>query len=308
VNKRVTMVFTALLCLAYAITTTPAFAQSDSENLSQHPTGASSSVAESCFDCHDPVVQPKFDEVALKFGSSLNKVHFDAGVTCDSCHAKHEAKNLTGARPTIEACAKCHTALVDAYKNGEHFAAFRDLGFPHCATCHDVHAPTDAVTTDLTSPQEQGLESTRATCLSCHFTGSEYERTIFNLEATLDETDKVCGKLDVSIAGFSRLNSTLLPLIKVKTDPIPDGGYYRAMARAQLHGVGNGVDTNLSNMHKTLEETAHLTGVAFARVFAFYVTLILLALIVIIHNLRKAARRRLRYRLSGGVNSSNYKE
>ncbi len=264
--------------------------------------------AEFCFDCHDPVVHPKFDKVASKFVSSLNKVHRDAGVTCDVCHIKHDSANRAGARPALDACAKCHAKLVDAYKAGEHFAAFSQIGFPHCSTCHDIHAPTDALTTDLTSPQETGLESTRATCLSCHFSGSEHERTIFKLEMTLDETDKIGAKLDRAIGGFDRLNSALPPFMRVKTEYIPDGERFREWARAELHGVGGGVDKNFAALNDTLDETRSLIGIALARVIAFYGTLILAALIFTIHRLRKAIRRRKRLRFNVGMKGDFHKD
>lgn len=294
-----------VLALILAVPRTALYAQSETES----PDFSNSSTsAEACFNCHDPVVEPKFNDVALKFGSSLNTIHLEAGVGCGSCHSVHSAKNLAGAYPSLGVCAGCHASIVGAYKAGEHFKAFSELGFSHCAVCHDVHAPADAVTSDLTSPQEQGLESTRATCLSCHFTGSEHERTVFKYETALEDTDKVCGKLDVAITGYVRLNSTLPPFMRVKADSIPDGEYYRAMARAGLHGVGAGIDANLTAMTNTLEETIHLSAVAFARVFTFYGMLILIALIVIIHNMRKSARRRMRYRLGSGTNGRSNKE
>jgi cytochrome b subunit of formate dehydrogenase len=105
--------------------------------------------AEGCAACHDQ---------AQKLAKSAH-----AGLTCDTCHEKHEQyPHPSGvAKP---ACATCHEAQTGDYNRGVHGLAVKagNAGAPDCALCHgSAH--------ELIAPKSQAFRTAVPdTCGMCH--------------------------------------------------------------------------------------------------------------------------------------------
>ncbi len=110
----------------------------------------------SCKNCHAEQYNKVLDSVHQK---ALAGGNFNAAV-CTDCHNPHQQTRLTDkqtgallpdARLKIPlTCARCHSAIYDAYKQSVHGGALTTAGnldVPTCIDCHGVHNiqnPTEA--------------------------------------------------------------------------------------------------------------------------------------------------------------------
>ncbi|MCL5612033.1 MAG: hypothetical protein M1485_05695, partial [Chloroflexi bacterium] len=99
--------------------------------------------------------------------------NFNAAV-CTDCHNPHQQTRITDkttgallpeARLRIpQTCARCHSAIYDAYKNSVHGKALTvqgNLDVPTCIDCHGVHNIQDPTTV-------QFRNDTPLLCAKCH--------------------------------------------------------------------------------------------------------------------------------------------
>jgi nitrate/TMAO reductase-like tetraheme cytochrome c subunit len=124
----------------------------------------------SCSQCHSEQFNLTLDSVHQKALAAGNR---NAAV-CADCHNPHTQKPLTdkqtgklldSARLHIpETCARCHSAIYDAYKQSVHGKALTEEGntdVPTCIDCHGVHNIKDPTTATFRN-------STPYLCAQCH--------------------------------------------------------------------------------------------------------------------------------------------
>jgi len=122
-----------------------------------------------CQKCHEEQYNKTLDSVHMRAVAAGDT---NAAV-CTDCHNPHTQPVITDqngallpeARLSIpEICARCHSAIYDAYKQSVHGAALTQEGntdVPTCIDCHGVHNIVDPTTNAfrLQSPQ---------ICAKCH--------------------------------------------------------------------------------------------------------------------------------------------
>ena len=124
----------------------------------------------SCQKCHADQYNKVLDSVHQK---ALAGGNFNAAV-CTDCHNPHQQTRITDkttgellpeARLRIpQTCARCHSAIYDAYKNSVHGKALTvqgNLDVPTCIDCHGVHNIQDPTTV-------QFRNDTPLLCAKCH--------------------------------------------------------------------------------------------------------------------------------------------
>ena len=124
----------------------------------------------SCRNCHADQYNKVLDSVHQK---ALAGGNFNAAV-CTDCHNPHQQTRITDkttgallpeARLRIpQTCARCHSAIYDAYKNSVHGKALTvqgNLDVPTCIDCHGVHNIQDPTTV-------QFRNDTPLLCAKCH--------------------------------------------------------------------------------------------------------------------------------------------
>jgi len=124
----------------------------------------------SCEACHADQYNKVLDSVHQK---ALAGGNFNAAV-CTDCHNPHQQTRITDkttgellpeARLRIpQTCARCHSAIYDAYKNSVHGKALTvqgNLDVPTCIDCHGVHNIQDPTTV-------QFRNDTPLLCAKCH--------------------------------------------------------------------------------------------------------------------------------------------
>ena len=123
-----------------------------------------------CQECHSEQYQLALDSVhqtALAAGNNNAAV-------CTDCHNPHTQTRLTNivsgemleaARVHVpETCARCHSQIVDMYKESVHGSALiegQNLDVPTCIDCHGVHNIQDPTTNTFRN-------STPYLCAECH--------------------------------------------------------------------------------------------------------------------------------------------
>jgi hypothetical protein len=122
-----------------------------------------------CQKCHQEQYNKTLDSVHIRAVASGNK---NAAI-CTDCHNPHSQVTITDQNGTPlpdarlhipETCARCHSAIYEAYKQSVHGAALTQEGntdVPTCIDCHGVHNIVDPTTNAfrLSSPQ---------ICAKCH--------------------------------------------------------------------------------------------------------------------------------------------
>lgn len=124
----------------------------------------------SCSQCHAEQFNLTLDSVHQKALAAGNR---NAAV-CADCHNPHTQKKLTdeetgelldSARLHIpETCARCHSAIYNAYEQSVHGKALTEEGnldVPTCIDCHGVHDIKDPTTATFRN-------STPYLCAQCH--------------------------------------------------------------------------------------------------------------------------------------------
>jgi len=162
----------------------------------EHPTESLRDVKlkyyTSCQKCHTEQFDLTLDSVHQKALAQGNK---NAAV-CADCHNPHTQQRLTDdetgelldtARVHIpETCAKCHSAIYDAYEESVHGEALTEgnQDVPTCIDCHGVH--------DIQSATETTFHnSTPFLCAKCHTN-----------ETLMDEYDLSTQVLNTYVADF----------------------------------------------------------------------------------------------------------
>jgi hypothetical protein len=142
-----------------------------------HPQNVAKSAKEytlqykdTCNQCHATQAQQTMDNAHGQLAAQGN----ENTPTCANCHTPHATepilKDANGdPAPTENAkiamiCSKCHSAIVEQYKNSVHGAALFDeanLDVPACGDCHGIHNLKPARSTEfrLDSP---------LLCSECH--------------------------------------------------------------------------------------------------------------------------------------------
>jgi nitrate/TMAO reductase-like tetraheme cytochrome c subunit len=123
-----------------------------------------------CQQCHNEQYQKVLDSVHQR---ALAAGNTNAAV-CTDCHNPHTQTRLTdkttgelllGAKLVIpKTCAKCHSAIYDAYRNSVHGSALTNEGnqyVPTCIDCHGVHNIQNPTTATFRN-------STPYLCAKCH--------------------------------------------------------------------------------------------------------------------------------------------
>jgi hypothetical protein len=122
-----------------------------------------------CQKCHQEQYSKTLDSVHMRAIASGNK---NAAI-CTDCHNPHTQEVITDQNGTLlpearlqipETCARCHSAIFNAYKQSVHGTALtqeENTDVPTCIDCHGVHNITDPTSNAfrLTSPQ---------ICAKCH--------------------------------------------------------------------------------------------------------------------------------------------
>jgi hypothetical protein len=122
-----------------------------------------------CQKCHEEQYNKTLDSVHMQAVAAGNT----KAAICTDCHNPHSQPVITDsagallptARLSIpEICARCHSAIYDAYKQSVHGAALTQQGntdVPTCIDCHGVHNIVNPTTTAfrIQSPQ---------ICAKCH--------------------------------------------------------------------------------------------------------------------------------------------
>ncbi len=124
----------------------------------------------SCRNCHADQYNKILDSVHQR---ALAGGNFNAAV-CTDCHNPHQQIRITDkqtgallpqARLIIpQTCARCHSAIYDAYKQSVHGAALTsegNLDVPTCIDCHGVHNIQDPTTARFRN-------DTPLLCAKCH--------------------------------------------------------------------------------------------------------------------------------------------
>jgi hypothetical protein len=122
----------------------------------------------SCQKCHEKQFSLTLDSVHQKSLASGNK---NAAV-CADCHNPHTQQRITDENGKLSnyahlqipsTCAKCHSAIYDAYKQSVHGKALTEgnLDVPTCIDCHGVHNIQDPTTVTFRN-------STPYLCAKCH--------------------------------------------------------------------------------------------------------------------------------------------
>jgi hypothetical protein len=187
-----------------------------------------------CASCH-AAKSTLFQSAIARFENSLPAdLHFTYGLTCADCHAPHSEANPAGARPGLEACAGCHKAISEAYSNGGHYDAFRELGYNDCSACHKPHG-LERLESEITS--NSAIEAGDGFCATCHFPGSVHHSRIAEMKTVFQEISKKVKELGREQAGLMSKERLLPPPLRSKAQ---FGGPPEAMldeAKAALHGV-----------------------------------------------------------------------
>ncbi len=116
---------------------------------------------QTCEKCHSANYQKAQDSMHAQAAAEGN---LDAPV-CTDCHGHHDTAVPDEPRSLIsETCSKCHTDIVDAYKQSVHGAALlgdNNPDVPVCTDCHGVHNIQDSRTDEfrVQSPE---------LCAKCH--------------------------------------------------------------------------------------------------------------------------------------------
>jgi predicted CXXCH cytochrome family protein len=114
-----------------------------------------------CQKCHPGNYQKTQDSMHAKIadGGNLN------APICTDCHGAHDVKKPDEPRALISVtCSKCHSSIVDAYKQSVHGTALiqdSNPDVPICTDCHGVHNIQDPRTVEfrVKSPEM---------CARCH--------------------------------------------------------------------------------------------------------------------------------------------
>jgi predicted CXXCH cytochrome family protein len=117
----------------------------------------SMSMGEACNTCHKKKVTEYQDSVH----AALVKEGSQKAPLCSDCHNPHTASSATMTTPLADTpCAKCHTAIFDAYSSDVHgkLRAANDDSAPVCSSCHRTHNIKAASFGD-------GIKDA---CLNCH--------------------------------------------------------------------------------------------------------------------------------------------
>lgn len=116
---------------------------------------------QTCEKCHSANYEKTQDSMHAQAAAEGN---LDAPV-CTDCHGHHDTSAPDEPRSLIsETCNKCHTDIVDAYKQSVHGAALLEEDNPDvpvCTDCHGVHNIQDP-RTDAFHVQSPEL------CAGCH--------------------------------------------------------------------------------------------------------------------------------------------
>ena len=114
-----------------------------------------------CEKCHSMIYEKTQDSMHAQAAKEGN---LDAPV-CTDCHGHHDTQAPDEPRSLIsETCSKCHTDIVDTYKQSIHGAALLEENNPDvpvCTDCHGVHNIQDP-RTDQFRVQSPEL------CAGCH--------------------------------------------------------------------------------------------------------------------------------------------
>ncbi len=116
---------------------------------------------QTCEKCHSANYQKTLDSMHAQAASDGNA---NAPV-CTDCHGHHDTSKPDEPRTLVsETCSKCHTEIVDAYKQSVHGAALIEEDnhdVPVCTDCHGVHNIQDPRTAQFR------MESPEL-CAQCH--------------------------------------------------------------------------------------------------------------------------------------------
>jgi predicted CXXCH cytochrome family protein len=185
----------------------------------------------SCTDCHREIIgfpHPEFAATSLReaslllytvcqvchtkeYNQTLDSMHQEQltsgnqnAAICTDCHNPHTQERLTDpvsgdllpkARTLIpQTCARCHSAIYDAYRSSVHGAALslvNDQNVPTCISCHGVHNIQDPLTNAFRTNSPQ-------LCADCHTNAKIMN--IYNLSTEV---------LDTYVADFHGTTITL---------------------------------------------------------------------------------------------------
>jgi hypothetical protein len=126
-------------------------------------------VAETCGRCHaDAKYMADYQIPTDQLQKYRTSVHWEAltakgdlsAPTCTKCHGNHGA-SPPGVSWVGNVCGQCHTVMAELFQKSVHAKAFKEMGTPGCATCHENHAIKAASDTML------GLGD-KTVCAACH--------------------------------------------------------------------------------------------------------------------------------------------
>ena len=109
-----------------------------------------------CLPCHDGGGNLAVDH--SRFAFKLTGKH--AGVACDACHKG--VRSLRDYRQTPQGCYSCHA------KDDEHKGAYGR----QCGDCHSAGGWSDVAFDHKVFPLDHGSDQQKATCQTCHPTGT----------------------------------------------------------------------------------------------------------------------------------------
>ncbi len=145
-------------------------------------------VPHTCANCHAnadymrgyKIPTNQFEEYSQSVhGELLLKNRDRSAPACNDCHGNHGA-TPPGLGDIASACGECHANNRDLFDSSPHKQAFKDNGFPECATCHDHHL------VKKTSDDMLGVGE-KAVCSNCHLDPeSKPYQTALQLKAKLD--------------------------------------------------------------------------------------------------------------------------
>jgi predicted CXXCH cytochrome family protein len=114
-----------------------------------------------CQNCHPANYQKVQDSMHTKIAEGGNL----SAAICTDCHGAHDVKKPDEPRALIsQTCSKCHSDIVDTYKQSVHGSALiqeNNADVPVCTDCHGVHNIQDPRTVQfrMQSPEM---------CAHCH--------------------------------------------------------------------------------------------------------------------------------------------
>lgn len=129
-------------------------------------------VADTCGECHADAERMEgygipFDQLQ-KYKSSIHWATMSetgdlSAPTCNDCHGNHGA-SPPGVDWVGNVCGQCHVVMHDYFNESRHSEAFKMMGVPGCALCHQNHAVVAA------SDEMLGVHE-GAVCARCHREG-----------------------------------------------------------------------------------------------------------------------------------------